>query len=91
MLRIIAKLENLRPAPGPQGVLKKVDRGDGFYAYMTEDWGKYFPFPTTWKLHFDGEVPDLPETAEEQGAVGVGGLLQGVRSVVEGIGHSIGI
>lgn len=57
MLRTVARLKNLRPAPGPQGVLKKVPRDDGFFAYMTEDWGKYFPFPTTWKLQFDGEVP----------------------------------
>ncbi|KAG8625209.1 hypothetical protein KVT40_006960 [Elsinoe batatas] len=58
MLKTVARLENLRPAPGEQGVLKKVDKGDGFYAYMTEDWGKFMPFPTTWKLHFDGEVPE---------------------------------
>jgi linoleate 10R-lipoxygenase len=57
MLRTVARLQDLRPAPGPQGQLKKVDKGDGFYAYMTEDWGKFWPFPTTWKLHFDGEVP----------------------------------
>ncbi|EMC96034.1 hypothetical protein BAUCODRAFT_34798 [Baudoinia panamericana UAMH 10762] len=57
MLRTVARLDNLRPAPGPQGVLKKVDRPLGFYAYMTEDWGKYFPFPTTWRLHYDGTVP----------------------------------
>lgn len=57
MLRTCAKLQNLRPAPGPQGLLKTVPRDDGFKAYMTEDWGKYFPFPTTWTLHFDGEVP----------------------------------
>lgn len=53
MVKTVAKLEGLRPAPGPQGMLKKVDKGDGFYAYMTEDWGKFWPFPTTWKLHFD--------------------------------------
>lgn len=47
MLKVMARLENLRPAPGPQGVLKKVPREDGFYAYMTEDEGKYFPFPTS--------------------------------------------
>ncbi|KAF4549621.1 Linoleate 10R-lipoxygenase-like protein [Elsinoe fawcettii] len=58
MLKTMARLEGLRPAPGDQGVLKKVDRGDGFYAYMTEDWGKFMPFPTTWKLHFDGEIPE---------------------------------
>lgn len=32
MLRVIAKLPNLRPAPGPQGSLKKIGKGDGFYA-----------------------------------------------------------
>ncbi|KAF2716107.1 putative fatty acid oxygenase [Polychaeton citri CBS 116435] len=58
MLKTVARLKNLRPAPGPQGQIKKVDRGEGFYAYMTEDWGKMFPFPLTWKMHFDGEVPE---------------------------------
>ena len=47
MLKVMAKLENLRPAPGPQGVLKKIPRDDGFYTYMTEDEGKFFPFPTS--------------------------------------------
>lgn len=59
MLKVTAKhLKNVRPAPGLQGQLKKVDRGDGFYAYMTEDWGRFFPFPVTWKLHYDGDLPD---------------------------------
>ena len=47
MLKVMARLDNLRPAPGPQGILKKIPRDDGFYAYMTEDEGKYFPFPTS--------------------------------------------
>nr|POE59026.1 psi-producing oxygenase a [Quercus suber] len=58
MLQTVARLKNLRPAPGAQGVLKKVPREDGFYAYMTESWNSYFPFPTTWKMHFDGEIPE---------------------------------
>ena len=37
MLKVMARLPNLRPAPGPQGILKKIAKGDGFYAYMTED------------------------------------------------------
>ncbi|KAL9089342.1 MAG: hypothetical protein Q9159_002558 [Coniocarpon cinnabarinum] len=56
MLRVMAGIKGLRPAEGPQGELKKVPREDGFYAYMTEDEGKYFPFPTTWKLWCD-ELP----------------------------------
>ena len=47
MLRTVAKLKNLRRAPGPQGQLKKVPRPGGFYVYMTENHGSYFPFPTS--------------------------------------------
>lgn len=48
MLKTVAgKCENLRPAPGPQGQLKKIDRGDGFYAFMDANWSKFFPFPTS--------------------------------------------
>lgn len=57
MVKVMAGLKNLRPAPGPQGILKKVPRADGFYAYVTPDWNQFFPFPTTWKLHYDGSVP----------------------------------
>lgn len=56
MLKVTAKIPGLRLAPGPAGQLKKIDRGDGFYAYMTEDWGRFNPFPTTWKMHWDGEI-----------------------------------
>ena len=47
MLRTVGKLQNLRRAPGPQGQLKKVPRPGGFYVYMTENHGSYFPFPTS--------------------------------------------
>ncbi|KKY29272.1 putative fatty acid oxygenase [Phaeomoniella chlamydospora] len=57
MLSVVARLKNLRRAPGPQGELKKIPRPGGFYVYMTPEHGGYFPFPTTWKLCFDGEVP----------------------------------
>ena len=54
MLREIAKLKNLRPAPGPQGQIKKVVQKLGgeketgkypYHAYLTGDWDMYFPFP----------------------------------------------
>ena len=60
MLKTVAKLKGLRRAPGPQGQLKTVPRPGGFYVYMTENHGSYFPFPMTWKLQFDGELPPLP-------------------------------
>ena len=47
MLKTIAKLKNLRRAPGPQGQLKTIPRAGGFYVYMTENHGSYFPFPTS--------------------------------------------
>ena len=50
MLKTVGKLQNLRRAPGAQGQLKKVPRPGGFYVYMTENHGSYFPFPTS-KYH----------------------------------------
>ena len=47
MLRTVAKLDNLRRAPGPAGQLKKIPRPGGFYVYMRADHGAYFPFPTS--------------------------------------------
>ncbi|KAB8072987.1 heme peroxidase [Aspergillus leporis] len=57
MLRVVGRLDNLRRAPGPQGQLKKIHREGGYYVYLREDWGSYSPFPTTFKVHFDGEIP----------------------------------
>ncbi|KAF9893021.1 hypothetical protein FE257_012432 [Aspergillus nanangensis] len=57
MLRVVGRLDNLRPAPGPQGELKKIHREGGYYVYLREDWGSYSPFPTTFKVHFDGALP----------------------------------
>ncbi|KAL8770606.1 MAG: hypothetical protein Q9209_003674 [Squamulea sp. 1 TL-2023] len=45
MLKTVGRLDNLRRAPGPAGVLKKIERPGGFYVYMRADWGSYFPFP----------------------------------------------
>ncbi|KAI9777325.1 MAG: hypothetical protein M1839_008933 [Geoglossum umbratile] len=59
MLKTVCRLDGLRRAPGEQGQLKKIPRPGGFYIYMKEDYSGYFPFPTTMKLNFDGELPDL--------------------------------
>ncbi|KAI9804221.1 MAG: hypothetical protein M1825_001623 [Sarcosagium campestre] len=61
MLRSVARLKNLRRAPGPQGRLKAVSKPGGWIIYMREDWSDYFPFPTTMRVQFDGDVPDAPE------------------------------
>jgi cytochrome P450 len=47
MLKTVGRLDNLRRAPGEQGKLKKIPRPGGFYIYMREDYGGYFPFPTS--------------------------------------------
>ncbi|KAL5002235.1 heme peroxidase [Aspergillus recurvatus] len=57
MVRAAFSLDNLRPAPGAQGVLKKVVRPEGYTVYMREDHGAFSPFPTTFRVHFDGQVP----------------------------------
>lgn len=45
MLRVVGRLDNLRPAPGPQGQLARISRPDGHFAYMREDWGGYSALP----------------------------------------------
>ncbi|PLN78616.1 peroxidase [Aspergillus taichungensis] len=57
MLRVVGRLQNIRRAPGRQGVFKKIPREGGYYLYMREDWGSYSPFATTFKIHYDGEIP----------------------------------
>ncbi|KAE8146368.1 heme peroxidase [Aspergillus avenaceus] len=57
MLRVVGRLSNLRRAPGPQGQLKKIPREGGYSVFLREDWGSFSPFPTTFKVHFDGDIP----------------------------------
>ncbi|KAL8639900.1 MAG: hypothetical protein Q9226_008813 [Calogaya cf. arnoldii] len=59
MLKVVGRLDNLRRAPGPAGELKKIPRPGGFYIYMRADHGSYFPFPLTWKICWDGDLPPL--------------------------------
>ena len=47
MMKVVGRLDNLRRAPGPQGLLKKIPRPGGFYIYMRADWGGFWPFPTS--------------------------------------------
>ena len=59
MLKTVARLEGLRRAPGPQGEIKKVRVEGGFELYLTADGSGFFPFPTTMKVRWDGELPPL--------------------------------
>ncbi|KAA6414639.1 MAG: fatty acid oxygenase [Lasallia pustulata] len=58
MLKTVGKLDRLRRAPGKQGEIQKVVI-NGFTMYMTADHSSYFPFPTTMKVQWDGELPPL--------------------------------
>ena len=57
MLKTVAKLPNLRRAPGPQGQIKQFKIPGGFTLYMTADGSSFCPFPTTMKVQWDGELP----------------------------------
>ena len=57
MLKTVAKLENLRRAPGAQGRIRRVASPGGVTSYMTADDSRYFPFPTTMKVQWDGDLP----------------------------------
>lgn len=46
MLRSIARLPNVKLAPGIEGRLKYTYRGP-FRVYMNGDWSKYSPWPTS--------------------------------------------
>jgi linoleate 8R-lipoxygenase/9,12-octadecadienoate 8-hydroperoxide 8R-isomerase len=59
MLKTIGRLDNLRRAPGPQGELKRIALPGGFSMYMMADQSSYFPFPTSMKVQWDGELPPM--------------------------------
>lgn len=56
MLKVVGRLDNLRRAPGAQGHLKRLAGPGGISEYMTADHSSYFPFPTTMKIQWDGEI-----------------------------------
>lgn len=61
MLKVIGRLDNLRRAPGAQGQLKKLSGPGGIAKYMNEDQSGFTPFPSTMKIQWDGELPQLEE------------------------------
>ena len=65
MLKTVAKLENLRRAPGPQGNIKEIKVPGDYTMYMTADHSSYFPFPTTMKVQWDGEIPKVTTEIKE--------------------------
>ncbi|GIK07559.1 hypothetical protein Aspvir_003225 [Aspergillus viridinutans] len=76
MLRVVGRLDNLRRAPGPQGELKKIPREHGFYTYMREDQSSFYPFPMSWKLHYDGEIPGTEQPVHSDFVCNVPGHWQ---------------
>ena len=59
MLKTVGQLENLRRAPGPQGQMRKIAGPGGITLYMTADQSRIFPFPTTMKVRWDGDLPSI--------------------------------
>ncbi|KAH9213934.1 heme peroxidase [Leptodontidium sp. 2 PMI_412] len=53
LLKIVASLKNLRPAPGEMGTLKAVTIGTE-RCYLDDTWSNLTFDPTTWKLHYEG-------------------------------------
>ncbi|KAF2177884.1 prostaglandin G/H synthase 2/cyclooxygenase 2, pgh2/cox2 [Zopfia rhizophila CBS 207.26] len=71
LIKLVAGLKLLRPAPGEMGTLKQIMVGTE-RCYLNDNWS-YLTFdPTTWKLHFSGygkgvatEEPPFMATQEE--------------------------
>ncbi|KAI9804672.1 MAG: hypothetical protein M1833_006747 [Piccolia ochrophora] len=61
MLKTVAKLPNLRRAPGEQGRLKTLRKHDGRRVYMREDWSEEWLVPTSMRVQFDGPLPSAKE------------------------------
>ena len=64
MLKTVGKLDNLRRAPGNQGQIKKVPGPGGITMYTTADQSSLFPFPTTMKVRWDGDLPAVKQLKE---------------------------
>lgn len=50
MVKLVAGLENLRPAPGQQGIVKTINVGSE-KIYLSDNWS-YFAFNTSSKCHY---------------------------------------
>ncbi|KAI9671612.1 MAG: hypothetical protein M1829_004617 [Trizodia sp. TS-e1964] len=53
LVKVVAGLKNLRPAPGDMGLLRTVQVGTE-RCYLTDNWATLTFDPTTWTLHYDG-------------------------------------
>ncbi|KJZ77639.1 hypothetical protein HIM_02816 [Hirsutella minnesotensis 3608] len=53
LFRALFRKKGVRRVAGPQGTLKKVPGPGGFGVFMTEDWGGFWPFPTSMKVMWD--------------------------------------
>lgn len=53
LFRALFRKKGLRRVPGPQGMLKRVPGPGGFGTFLTEDWGDFWPFPTSMKVAWD--------------------------------------
>ncbi|KAK4223785.1 heme peroxidase [Podospora fimiseda] len=57
LIKLVAGLKNLRPAPGEMGKLKSVRLGPDSREYFLNDTWSHLSFdPSTWKVHYDGIV-----------------------------------
>jgi len=54
MLKVLARLKNLRRTPGAEGKLKYIPKPGGIKLYMNPEWSDFTPYPTTMKVMFDG-------------------------------------
>ncbi|KAK5651915.1 hypothetical protein OQA88_11574 [Cercophora sp. LCS_1] len=60
LVKLAAKLKDLRPAPGEMGIVKTIRVGTE-KAYLNDSWS-YLGFDaSTWKVHFDGHGPGVFE------------------------------
>ncbi|RFU32995.1 hypothetical protein B7463_g3353, partial [Scytalidium lignicola] len=56
MLRVCARLSNLRRAPGPAGEMKSKTVNEAFKVYLAENGSKWEPFPVSKKVIFNKTI-----------------------------------
>ncbi|PHH71179.1 hypothetical protein CDD82_6708 [Ophiocordyceps australis] len=56
LVKLAASLKNLRPAPGPMGLVKTIQVGPE-RAFLNDSWSYLCFDASTWKVHFDGRGP----------------------------------
>ena len=66
MLKVVGRLNNLRRAPGPQGMMKQVVLDNGFKQYMSEGCECWSPVPTSLKVNWDGDLYGFDGVSEEE-------------------------